>query len=341
MIGETLRRFHRRYFLQITMWTMIVTLIGVYFSAFMVVQIPAGHAAAVWRRFGGGTDTRVVLREGISLIWPWDIATIYDMRLQMVTETYDAITKDGLAITATIAFRYRLDLGHLGVLHKNVGPDYLRVMVIPRIGSDARALISQYVAEDFYSYYRDKVQQQLLDRLTSDFQILNNDDHDETPVVIRIQDALIKQVTLPERVATAIEQKQVQYQRQLQYQYQISAEEQEAKRKSIEAAGIRRFFDLIGSEQLPDYLRWRGIDATVQLAQSPNAKIVVVGNGPNGLPLILGNLDTPGPSPLRAPPTADAVLTGGAPTGSAPTGSAPTGSAPPPVPPPASPPPPP
>src|SRR5207248_5101440 len=78
-----------------------------------------------------------------------------------------------------------------------------------------------------------------------------------------------------------------------EYKFRVAREIRESERKKIEAEGIREFQQIVSQGISDSYLRWRGIEATVQLAQSPNSKIVIVGSGKDGLPIILGNVDSP------------------------------------------------
>ncbi|HLJ64022.1 MAG TPA: hypothetical protein VKT70_07950, partial [Stellaceae bacterium] len=80
-----------------------------------------------------------------------------------------------------------------------------------------------------------------------------------------------------------------------------------SERKTIEAKGIREFQDIVKDGITDRYLMWKGIDATLQLAQSPNSKVIVIGSGPNGLPILLGNLDG---TLKQAPPDQPGTKTG-------------------------------
>jgi hypothetical protein len=96
-----------------------------------------------------------------------------------------------------------------------------------------------------------------------------------------------------------------------EYKYRVQREAEESQRKMIEANGIEAFERTVSQGISDSYLRWQGINATLALAQSPNAKIVVIGSGKDGLPIILGNVDAPTAAPAvptggPKPPTATA-----------------------------------
>ena len=82
----------------------------------------------------------------------------------------------------------------------------------------------------------------------------------------------------------------------------------ESERKKIEAEGISEFQRIVSEGISDSYLRWRGIEATLQLAQSKNSKIVIVGSGKDGLPTILGGADR-SPSSLSTSPAGSAEIT--------------------------------
>jgi prohibitin 1 len=131
---------------------------------------------------------------------------------------------------------------------------------------------------------------------------------------IVLEDILIRDVKFPISVARAIERKSTEANRAQEYDFTLQAERKEAERKEIEAEGIRRFQDIVKDGLTDNYLRWRGIDATLSLAQSPNSKVVIIGSGPNGLPIILGNDDHTAPAGSGSKPASPAPLPSGAAT---------------------------
>ena len=105
---------------------------------------------------------------------------------------------------------------------------------------------------------------------------------------IILDEMLIRELKLPDTVAQAIERKLEQEQRFLEYKYRIDAEQEEIKRKYLEAYGIKLFQETISKNLTPNYLKFKGIQATLDLAKSPNSKILLIGNTESGgLPLIL------------------------------------------------------
>ena len=127
--------------------------------------------------------------------------------------------------------------------------------------------------------------------------------------MINIYDTLVLGLELPATVNAAINRKVEQYYLVQEYGFRVEREKKESERKQIEANGIRDFQQTVTQGISDSYVRWRGIEATLQLAQSPNTKIVIIGSGKDGLPVILGNVDTP----MQPNPAAQAPAPGAAP----------------------------
>jgi regulator of protease activity HflC (stomatin/prohibitin superfamily) len=293
---------------------------------YMVVTVPSGHVAVLWHRFLGFdtycwcfTDRGTVLNprelreEGLHVILPWDRLFIYDLRLQSRPELYHAISKDGVIVTAQINVRYQLLHDAVGVLHKFVGPDYFNTVVSPEIGSQARQIISQYTAQQVYTS-RDKIQTQirdttqrtLADKLNKLVQPAAMEESDPQHYLdflqdsILILDTLVLSIDLPPEIVAAINRQTEQYYAIQEAKYRVQREAEESQRKMIEANGIAAFQRTVSKGISDSYLRWQGINATLALAQSPNTKIVIIGSGKDGLPLILGN-DTAATGPAAQP----------------------------------------
>jgi regulator of protease activity HflC (stomatin/prohibitin superfamily) len=284
---------------------MVLTLVTVVLFPHFAVTVPSGHVGLLWKRFGYGTvlDPRQLRNEGLRFVFPWNILFIYDLRLQSVTETYNAISSDGVSLTATVNVRFRLERDAIPVLHQAIGPNYLQSLVLPGIGSLTREVMSQYTAEQVYSTARQEIQDKIrglaMARLGE--KMMERQGEEESYRIslqdtISLYDTLVYGIVLPELVVAAINRKTEQYYIAEEYKFRVEREKRESERKKIEAEGIREFQQIVSQGISDSYLRWRGIEATVQLSQSNNSKVVIIGSGKDGLPIILGNLDTP-PSP--------------------------------------------
>ncbi|MCM8735660.1 prohibitin family protein [Azospirillum sp. A1-3] len=292
-------------------------LIFLYFAPSIVVFIPAGHGGVLWKRFHQGTQMAPALPEGVHVIFPWDKIEIYDLRLQEDTRSYSAIANDGLNVSIEITVRYRPYAEMLAALHKNVGPRYLEVLLVPEVGSVSREIVSRFKADELYAHRRLRVQtetyEQVADRvmyaqLIGAENVPKPDGRTKTGYLL-IQDILIRNVTLPDAIMASIERKIQQDQAAQEYQFRLQRELFESQRKQLEGQGIRAFQETVQANLTENYLRWRGIEATLELAHSPNAKIVVIGNAASGgLPLILdaasGQTGLPAPGTPAATPGA-------------------------------------
>ncbi|MGB7180247.1 MAG: SPFH domain-containing protein, partial [Xanthobacteraceae bacterium] len=303
----------------ISVMVMSALLVTVVLWPYVVITIPSGRVGVLWKRFNGidiycwcwvgrGTvlDPRELREEGLHLVWPWDKLFLYDLRLQSSTQTYNAISKDGVSVRAQISVRYQLLHNSVAVLHKFIGPDYLNSVVNPEIGSEAREVMSQYTAQEIYTS-REAIQKQIRDgaqkSLSANLNKLVQPEAMEQPDpkhynsflqdAIQILDTLVLSIELPPDIVSAINRQTEQYYMIQEYKFRVQREAEESKRKQIEADGIAAFQKTVSQGISPSYLRWRGIEGTLELAKSPNSKIVVIGSGKDGLPIILNSADNP------------------------------------------------
>jgi len=285
---------------------MVATLVAIVLYPHMVITVPSGQVGVLWKRFGGGTvlDPRKLKNEGFNLILPWNRVFLYDLRLQSFTEPYNAISSDGVSLTATIIVRFRLQRDAVPVLHQAIGPNYVQVLALPGIGSLTREVIAQYTAEQVYSTARqeiqDKIRSLVEERLSEKMMEHAGEEGEESYRVsmsdtLILYDILVTGIELPAAIVAAINRKTEQYYIAEEYKFRVEREKRESERKKIEAEGIRDFQQTVSQGISESYLRWRGIEATLQLSQSTNSKVVLIGSGKDGLPIILGNVDTPLP----------------------------------------------
>ena len=297
------RRFLERHLPSAVIYLMVATLVGVVLYPHMVVTVPSGEVGVLWKRFGGGTvlDPRRLKNEGFNLILPWNQVFLYDLRLQSFTESYNAISSDGVSLTATVNVRFRLQRDAVPVLHQAIGPNYKQVLVQPGIGSLTREVMAQYTAEQVYSTARQEIQDKIhsLAEARLSEKMMEHEGEESYRVSMRdttiLYDILVAGIELPAAIVAAINRKTEQYYIAEEYKFRVEREKRESERKKIEAEGIRDFQQIVSQGISESYLRWRGIEATLQLSQSTNAKVVVIGSGKDGLPIILGNVDSPAP----------------------------------------------
>ena len=280
-IWATIRDKIRRNRLRLICGGLATTLIILFLWPSIVISIKPGELGVLYARFRGGTQLQHTYEEGIHFIQPWNIMYIYDVRVQEETQNIDVLTVDGLTINVQISLRFQIIRDRLPALHQEIGPRYRDKVVLPIMNSAVRQTIGSYRPDDLYSTARQELQDQMLVDAVEEM----------GRIPILIQGFVVKTITLPEVLRDSIERKLVAEQSYLRYKYILLEEQQEARRKIIEAEGIKAYQMLVNEHMTQNFLRYQGIQATKDLASSPNAKVVVIG-GKDGLPVIL-NADSP------------------------------------------------
>jgi regulator of protease activity HflC (stomatin/prohibitin superfamily) len=213
------RRFIERHLPSVVIYLMVATLVAVVLYPHMVITVPSGHIGVLWKRFGGGTvlDPRLLKNEGFNFVSPWNKVFLYDLRLQSFTESYNAISSDGVSLTASANVRFRLQRDSVPVLHQAIGPNYIKVLVQPGIGSLTREVIAQYTAEQVYSTARQEIQDKIRslaeDRLSE--KMMEHEGEESYRVSMRdtiiLYDILVAGIELPAAIVAAINRKTEQY----------------------------------------------------------------------------------------------------------------------------------
>ena len=244
----------------------------------MFYTVGPGEKAILFKRFGDGLVKDKVYGQGFHVIAPWNNFYTYNVKIQEDYEAMEVLSKNGLSIKVDLSFRFSPELTQVGYLHDLVGKDYLESIIRPEIRSVTREVIGEYLPEELYSTKREEVEDKI-------FQITSESVRDKFIVLDAI---LIRDVTLPKTLQAAIETKLKYEQEALEYEFKILKEEKEAERKRIEAEGISDFQRIINKTITPELLRWKGVETTQELANSPNSKVILIGNGEDDLPVILG-----------------------------------------------------
>ncbi|MBT4658121.1 MAG: prohibitin family protein [Gammaproteobacteria bacterium] len=257
---------------------LVLTLLILYFWNRIFVVIGPGQAGALYRPLTSGTVTDYVYPEGLQVLFPLNKMTIYDTRVQVIQHDFTVLTNRGLPITLKLAIRFRPIYELVGVLHQQVGVDYPKKIILPQIESVLRRRIGQHSPEEIYTNK---------EGVLSNIIALAIEEVGQK--FVEVDEIIIRTVELPKPVRTAIEEKLIYEQRHLAYKFRLEQEKQEAERKRIEALGIMVYQDIISSTLDENLLRWQGIQATLEIAKSENSKVVVIGSGEQGLPIILGN----------------------------------------------------
>jgi regulator of protease activity HflC (stomatin/prohibitin superfamily) len=295
------RRWHERHALKIIFGVFLLVFGLTLLWPYSVVYLLSGHAGVYYSLLFGGTDTRHIRHEGIQFKLPWDTIFDYDVRIQQLTYRYSVISADGLTVQFNTSVRWRPRIESLGLLQKTIGPDYALKIVIPETQTALREVVGNTPIDQIYSTNVLILQRAVVRAV-----------EEVSGKYIAVDNILITDVDIPEGLKKAIEAKVTQFQNSLQYDYVLSVAKKEAERKRIEAEGIRDFQEIVTPGISENFLRWKGIEATLDLARSDNSKVVVIG-AQNGLPLILDTGSTlplpspspavkPGPSPYQEPP---------------------------------------
>jgi regulator of protease activity HflC (stomatin/prohibitin superfamily) len=302
--GKRVESWIDRHFIGVTTTAIFLLFFVIYFASSIFITIPAGHGGALWLRFFQGTVMNFHYDEGTKIIFPWDKIYIYDLRVQQESEQVDMLTKEGLQISVNITLRFRLRREGLSAITAYAGPNFVKSLVMPSVGAVVRLEGAKYNLQDIFSTDRHQIELSILKALSEVVKnLIPGELHQGAEIVIL--DFWFRGIQLPASLQAAIEAKLAQSQLVEQYVFILQREAQEKERKIIEAQGIKAFQDTVSQGISENYLRWKGIDATLKLADSPNAKIVVIG-GKEGLPLILGPMgDIPG-AVAGAPPASPA-----------------------------------
>ena len=189
------------------------------------------------------------------------------------------LSSNGLEISLDVSVLYQPKIDELGMLHKTKGENYLNIVIVPEIRAVARSVIGRYTPEQLYSSKRDAIQNEIYEETMRKVE----NQH------VQLNAVLVRDVTLPTSIKEAIQRKLTQEQEALEYEFRLEKARQEAEKVRIEAEGKAVANRLLAASLTPNILTDKGIEATLLLAESPNTKIIVVGGGEDGLPLILGN----------------------------------------------------
>jgi Membrane protease subunits, stomatin/prohibitin homologs len=246
-------------------------------SLFYTIQ--ATERAIIFYPFGKGLDKDNVIEPGFHMKAPWNDIYMYTVNEVSSDENMDVLDKNGLSIHVDITVRFYPIPDKIGYVHEKFTKNFVNVLVVPEVRSTVRQVMGRYTAEEIYSTKRAEVENSIT---TETETILHANNVTATAVLIR-------SIVLPEQIKAAIENKLQQQQESLAYQYRLDKEKSEAERKRIAAEGESRANNIINNSLSDKLLKMRGIEATLELSKSPNSKVVIIGSGKDGMPLILGN----------------------------------------------------
>lgn len=243
------------------------------------VTIGPGEAGVLFERFGDGINTEKTYGEGFNLVAPWNKMIVQKVRQQSISDQMNVLSVNGLEVRVDGTVWFRPDYEKLGYLIKTKGENYVQEILDPAINGAARSVVGRYTPEQLYSSKRDVIEQEIL---TSAKEKLK----DQFIIVERV---LVEDVQLPNTIRDAIERKLKQEQESLEYQFRIEKAQKEAERQRIQAKGKADANKILSASLTDKILQDKGIEATTKLSESPNSKVVIIGSGKSGMPIILGN----------------------------------------------------
>lgn len=257
-----------------------VLVIGLFlFGTNIYYTVDPGEKAVVFYTLGDGLDKEDVKGQGFHFIAPWNYAVKYNVRIQEDLSVMEVLSKNGLTIKMELSYRYKPVESKIGFVHDNLGANYHQNIIIPEIRSVTREVIGEYLPEELYSTKREIIEDSIYLRTKMSLEVKN----------IELDAVLIRDVTLPQSLQDAIEKKLKQEQAALEYDFKLDVAGKEAQRQIIEAEGKAKANRILSASLTDNVLKDKGIEATLKLSESPNSKVVIVGSGKDGMPLILGN----------------------------------------------------
>lgn len=258
----------------------IIAVALIIFIAKSTVTIASGEAGVLFQTLGTGVVTdEPPLSEGFHLVAPWNKVFIYEVRQQELSEKMQVLSSNGLEIRLDASIWFQPEYENLGHLHQQKGTNYITRVLQPAVRSATRSVVGRYTPEQLYSSKRDAIQEEIFEESK---EILDDQ-------FLQLNEVLVRDITLPPTIKDAIERKLGQEQESLEYKFRIEKAQKEAERQIIEAKGKADANQLLSASLTDKILRDKGIEATLKLSQSPNSKVVIIGSGDDGLPVILGN----------------------------------------------------
>lgn len=266
-------RLYRRI---ITTVIAIIVIIIILKNIFIILQ--PTERGVVFRKWTSGLDVENVRQEGLNLMAPWNEMIIFDISEQQIEETMDVLSVDGLSINIDVTIRFRPHEHEIGYLYKNFRDAYIDKLVRPELRSAVRTIIGQYTPEQLYASKRQEIETSIKE---STFSILDTNNVELTALLIR-------SIKLPTSIQRSIEEKLTAEQESQKREYLLQIAEKDATIQITQARGKAESNRILSASLTDKILREKGISATEALVNSPNAKIIIIGSGNDGLPIILG-----------------------------------------------------
>lgn len=262
------------------------------FTAFVLskhifIIIPSGNLGVVYRPLFGGVDDKVILKEGLHIMFPWNTVFQYDARVQTKKIDIQVLTSDQLKTNVKISFQFAPNSLTLPLLHKYVGTNYLETVVIPEVVSITREIFGNIDSVNAFTTGTKNVVSSIA--LGADNQIINKLSPPglDSVRLVTINAVQLESIEYPQDIQDAIQEKLKHEQISQSYVFKLESAKKEAERKEIEALGIQKFQNIVNSGLSDNYLKYRGIEATEKLSESANSKLIFIGGTQKSLPLLI------------------------------------------------------
>ena len=257
----------------------IVAVAAIILFSKSTVTIGPGEGGVIFETLGDGINTEKSYGEGFHIVAPWNRMIVRKVRQQSISDEMNVLSVNGLEVKVNGTIWYEPEFENLGKLIKTKGEDYERELLDPAINAAARSVVGRYTPEQLYSSKRDVIEQEILDEVQK---VLKGQ-------FLLVKRVLVEDVKLPTTIRTAIETKLKQEQESLEYEFRLAKAKKEAERQKIDAEGKAVANKILSASLTDKILQEKGIEATIELSKSPNSKVIVIGSGKEGLPIILGN----------------------------------------------------
>jgi regulator of protease activity HflC (stomatin/prohibitin superfamily) len=237
--------------------------------------VQSGNRAIVFETLGSGTS-RKLLNEGMHIMPIWNGVIPYDLRVHEFKESLQVLSNNGLMLKVDASVRFRPKEDELFELQTQIGQNYADILIAPVVRSEARKVFGRYAPEEIYSTKREEIERQIYDEVARALQGKH----------VIVEAILVRDVELPAAIQQAIGDKLAEEQRSQKMRFTLDKERQEAQRKQIEAEGIAKYQSIVRQGLTAEYLQYKGIEVTQKFAESPNAKVILIGGGKGALPLV-------------------------------------------------------
>ena len=257
----------------------VIVIFLLIFGSKMFIILNPTERGVVFKKFTSGLDIENVRGEGLNIIAPWNDMIKFDVEEQQIEETMDVLSQDGLSINLDVTLRFRPKPDKIGYLYKAFRKNYIQNLIRPELRSEVRRIIGEYTPEELYATKRQEIETRIQE---STMQKLDTN-------YIELKALLFRSIKLPETIKVSIEEKLKADQEAQKQKYLIEKAKLEAEQRQIEAQGKANANKILNASLTSNILKEKGISATEALANSPNTKVIVIGGGEGGLPIILGN----------------------------------------------------